>query len=227
MGPGGHERRPAGGHPAVLARGEPQPAVRQLRPAAAVAHERGDLRLRGQRHVHGHLLFAPAALQGAHVQRCAELDQLLGLERHHRRRRHHAPARPDHQQGVRGAGMAHRHRHRAHLGGIHGEPARHHHPAPREASLRRHLVLHRHGAHGRGAPHRQLVGDSRRAVQELLGLRRRAGCAGAVVVRPQRRRVLPHHALPGPDVLLPAQGRQPPGVQLPALDHPFLGARSA
>ena len=42
-----------------------------------------------------------------------ELVQLLGLERHHRRRRHHAAARPHHQQGIRGTGMADRHRHRA------------------------------------------------------------------------------------------------------------------
>jgi cbb3-type cytochrome oxidase subunit 1 len=50
------------------------------------------------------------------------------------------------------------------------------------------------------------------AVQELLDLRRRAGRAGAVVVRPQRRRVLPHHAVPRADVLLPAQGGQPSGL---------------
>ena len=43
-------------------------------------------------------------------------------------------------------------------------------------------------------------------VQELLDLRRRAGRVHAVVVRPQRRRVLPDDAVPRPHVLLPAQG---------------------
>ena len=40
--------------------------------------------------------------------------------------------------------------------------------------------------------------------QELLALLRRAGCDGAVVVRPQRRRLLPHRRLPRHAVLLPA-----------------------
>ena len=105
------------------------------------------------------------------------------------------------------------------------EPARHHPQAAREAHVCGHLVLHRHGAHGGGAAHRQLAWKCpASAVQELLDLCRRAGRAGAMVVRPQRRRVLPHHAVPRPDVLLPAQGGEPPGVFLPALDHSFLGA---
>jgi hypothetical protein len=45
---------------------------------------------------------------------------------------------------------------------------------------------------------------------------------GAVVVRAQRGRLLPHHTLLGAHVLLPAQGREPSGVQLQALDHPLL-----
>ncbi len=44
------------------------------------------------------------------------------------------------------------------------------------------------------------------ACQELLGLRRRAGRAGAVVVRAQRGRLLPDHADPRHHVLLPAEG---------------------
>ena len=50
--------------------------------------------------------------------------------------------------------------------------------------------------HRRGAAHHQLAGSPGQRVQELLDLCRRAGCAGAMVVRAQRRRVLPHHALP-------------------------------
>ena len=61
-------------------------------------------------------------------------------------------------------------------------------------------------------------------VQELLDLCRRAGCAGAMVVRAQRRRVLPHHAVPGPDVLFPAESGESAGVLLSPLDHSFLGA---
>ena len=59
--------------------------------------------------------------------------------------------------------------------------------------------------------------DPGRAVQELLDLRRRAGRLHAVVVRPQRRGVLPDHAVPGADVLLPAQGGGAAGLQLPAV----------
>ena len=104
------------------------------------------------------------------------------------------------------------------------QPVRHHPQAPRAAHVCGDLVLHRHGAHGGGAAHRQLDGGAGRAVQELLDVCRRAGRAGAVVVRAQRGGVLPDHALPGPDVLLPAQGGQPAGVLLPAFDHSLLGA---
>jgi hypothetical protein len=51
---------------------------------------------------------------------------------------------------------------------------------------------------------------SRSHDQVLLGLRRRAGRDGAVVVRPQRGGLLPDRRLPGDDVLLRAQaGRRP------------------
>ena len=107
---------------------------------------------------------------------------------------------------------------------VHREPVRHDPQTAREAHVCGDLVLHRHGAHGGGAAHRQLDGNARLAVQELLDVCRRAGRAGAMVVRAQRRGVLPHHALPRPDVLLPAEGGESPGVFLPALDHSFLGA---
>ncbi len=119
--------------------------------------------------------------------------------------------------------MADRRRHRRRVGGVHHQPDGHDHQAPRAPHVRGHLVLHRHRADGGDAAHRELAGLPRLVPQELLDLRRRAGCTGSVVVRPQRRRLLPHHALPRADVLLPAQGRQPPRVFLPPLHHPFLG----
>jgi cytochrome c oxidase cbb3-type subunit 1 len=67
--------------------------------------------------------------------------------------------------------------------------------------------------HGRGpAAHRQQRGHARRLDEELLRLRRRAGRHGAVVVRPQRRGLLPDRRLPGHDVLLHPQAGRPSGV---------------
>ncbi len=63
------------------------------------------------------------------------------------------------------------------------------------------------------------------AAEELLDLRRRAGRAGAVVVRPQRGRLLPHHADSGDHVLLPPQGGRDAGLLVPALAGALLVAR--
>ena len=66
------------------------------------------------------------------------------------------------------------------------------------------LSVHRH--HRDAAYRQQSVGAGvglRR--QELLAVRRRAGRADPVVVRPQRGRLLPHRRLPGHDVLFRAQ----------------------
>ena len=60
--------------------------------------------------------------------------------------------------------------------------------------------------------------------QELFGLLRRAGCADPVVVRPQRRRLLPHRRLPRHDVLLHPEAGEPAGLFLPPVDHPLLVA---
>ncbi len=102
------------------------------------------------------------------------------------------------------------------LGGVRHQPLRHHRQAPRAPHLRRHLVLHRDGHHRRHPAHLQQPGRSRRDLEELLAVRRRAGRFHAVVVRPQRRRVLPDHAVSGVDVLLPAQGGESAGLLLPA-----------
>ena len=134
------------------------------------------------------------------------------------------PLGHDDEQGIRGTRMADRYRDHGGVGRVHDQSARHDSQAPREAHVCGDLVLHRHRAHGRGAAHRQFDGDSGRLVQELLDVCRRAGRARAMVVRPQRRRVLPHDAVPRHDVLFPAESGESPGVFVSAFDHPFLGA---
>ena len=60
--------------------------------------------------------------------------------------------------------------------------------------------------------------------QELFGLRRCSGRADPVVVRPQRRRILPDGRFSRHDVLLHPQTGQPAGILLQAVDHSLLGA---
>jgi cytochrome c oxidase cbb3-type subunit I/II len=73
------------------------------RDLAAAAHQRGDLRLRGQRHFHGRVLLLQRLCKGPDVQRPAELDPLLGLAAHHRQAALTLPLRLHHQQGIRRA----------------------------------------------------------------------------------------------------------------------------
>ena len=225
MGPGRHGGRPADRAPARPARPQLPDVVAVLRPAAPAAHQRGHLRLRRQRDLRGRLLLHAAAPQGAHVERRAEPAALLGVAGHHRRRGHHAAARLQPVEGVRGARVAHRHRHRGHLGRLRRQLLRHARPAARAAPLRRALVLHRDDRDHRGAPHLQQPRGRGGADQELLDLRGRAGRLHAVVVRPQRGRLLPDHAVPRHDVLLPAQGGGAAGVLLPAVDPALLDPR--
>jgi hypothetical protein len=83
---------------------------------------------------------------------------------------------------------------------------RHAEGAPRAPHLCGDLVLHRnHHCDRRPAYLQQPVGH-RRPSEELLGLRRSTGRLHAVVVWPQRGGILPDLALPGLDVLLPAEG---------------------
>ena len=167
-----------------------------VRTTAAAPHQCRDLRVRGQRHLRGRLLLESAPAQSAHVQRRAIEVPLLGLAGHHRLRGAHAPDRYHSSEGVRGARVAHRHRHRRGVGRFRGQLLRDDRQAPRAPHLRRDLVLHRDDHHGRHPPHLQQPGDSCWVVQELLALCRRTGRVHAVVVRPQRRRVLPDHAVP-------------------------------
>ncbi len=98
--------------------------------------------------------------------------------------------------------------------------ARRNEPQP----LRRDLVLHRDDRDGRDALHRQPPVDPDQLHPQLSGLRRGAGRPGAVVVRPQRRGLLPHHADPRHHVLLRAEGGGAAGVFLPAVGGPLLVA---
>ncbi len=59
--------------------------------------------------------------------------------------------------------------------------------------------------------------------QELFAVLRRAGRDDAMVVRPQRRRLLPDRRLPRHDVLLHAQARGAADLLLPAVHHQLLG----
>ena len=96
--------------------------------------------------------------------------------------------------------------------------------AENPAHLRRQLVLRRLHPDGRGAAPRQQRGGAGDVLEVLLGVRGRAGRDGAVVVRPQRGRLLPHRRLPRHDVLLHPQAGQPAGVFVPPVGGALLGA---
>jgi cytochrome c oxidase cbb3-type subunit I/II len=77
--------------------------------------------------------------------------------------------------------------------------------------LRRAVVLHRDDRDGRDAAHRQQPRRAGRCA-EVYSVYAGAGCARPVVVRAQRRRLLPDDADPRDHVLLPAQGGGTAGV---------------
>ncbi len=91
------------------------------------------------------------------------------------------------------------------VGRVRRQLLRHHRQAARAAPVRRALVLHRQHRDGGHPAHLQQPVGAGRAAEELLDLRRRPGRLHAVVVRPQRRRLLPDDAVPRADVLLPAR----------------------
>jgi hypothetical protein len=153
-------------------------------------------------------------LQDADVQRRAEPDPLLGLAADHRGGGGHAAARHHAGQGVRRARVADRPRDRRGLGGFFASTSS---DDGQRASA---TCTSRSGSTSpRSSPSRSCTSSTTspcrrgwRADEELLGLRRRAGRVHAVVVRPQRGGVLPDHAVPRADVLLPAQGGGAAGV---------------
>ena len=112
----------------------------------------------------------------------------------------------------------------AHLGGLRRQLSLDACETKRAEPLRRALVLHLHHRHGGDALHRQPPLAAHLVRPFLSDLRRPAGRPRPVVVWPQRRRLLPDHADPRHHVLFPAEGRQPPGLFLPAVHHPLLVA---
>ncbi len=136
------------------------------------------------------------------------------------------PARRPHPwQGIRRTDLADQPHGRGDLGRLRAEFLPHSQGPPRTVALRRPLVLYRHDHHGGDALYRQPPPDPHEPCPQLPGLRRRAGRPRAVVVRAQRRRLLPHHAHPRDHVLLHAQGGEPARLFLPALHRPLLVAR--
>ena len=127
-------------------------------------------------------------------------------------------------QGIRRTRVADRHPDRRRLGGLRGRVLRHHRHPQGAPHLRGQLVLRRLHPRGGAAAHRQQRGDSGQPDQELLGLRRRAGRDGAVVVRPQRGRLLPDGGLPRDDVLLHPEAGRAAGLFVPPVDRALLGA---
>ena len=103
---------------------------------------------------------------------------------------------------------------------------RHDRQAQGAAHLRGELVLPQLHRHHRDAARHQQPGDAGVDLGLAVGhpVPRRAGRDGAVVVRPQRRRLLPDRRLPRDDVLLHPEAGRPPGLFLQALDHPLLVA---
>ncbi|MDT4806804.1 hypothetical protein FQZ97_396410 [compost metagenome] len=223
----GHRRHGHGRvhrRPARLAGAEPRPALDQLRPPAPAAHQPGDLRLRRQRAVRHQLLHGAAHLPGAALWGRACRLHLLGLAGAGGDPAGHPAPGPDHHQGIRRGGIHRRGVDGHHLGRLRRGVLRHHHQAQDQAHLCGQLVLRRlHRGH-RHAPRGRPPGHSGELVQVLLGLLRRHRCDGAVVVRPQRRGLFPHHRLPRDDVLLHPQAGRAPGVFLSPVHRALLGA---
>ena len=120
--------------------------------------------------------------------------------------------------------MADRHPHRGGLGGLRVRVHRHHRQAQDPPHLRGELVLRGLHPRRRHAAHRQQRGDPGEPVEVLLPLRRRPGRDGAVVVRAQRGRLLPHRRLPRNHVLLRAQAGGPSDLLLPPVRGALLVA---
>ena len=130
-------------------------AVLVVRPLEAVAHQRGDLRVRRQHALRWHLLLHATPGEGTACVGHLVVGPFLGLAADHRRSGRESPARLHDRQRVRGARMAARHFDRAHLGRLRGELLLDLGQASRKASVRRDMVLHRDDHHRRGAAHRQ------------------------------------------------------------------------
>ena len=218
-------RRRVGRRAARLARLHVRRRVVELRAAAAAAHQRGDLRLRRQRVARDQLPRRPAhqpRAAGRPVQPVVRADRLQPVLRG---RGDRLPDGRHPVEGIRRARVVRRLVAGGGLGDLPRALPAHARAAQGAAHLRRQLVLPRlHHRRGDAAHRQQPRGSAlARQRQELRGLVGRAGRDGAVVVRPQRRRLLPHRRLPRHDVLLPAQARGAADLFVPHVDRRLLG----
>ncbi len=207
-----------------MARIELRPAVDELRPPSPPAHQRGDLRLRWVRPLRHLVLRGATYLASPTDFRHAGGLHLLGLAGRDRGRRADPAAGFHHLQGIRRTGMAAGHPPGDRLDHLRDRVLRHHRQAQGQAHLCGQLVLRLVHPDHRDAAHRQPHVAAGELVQVLLDVLRRHRCHGPVVVRAQRRRLLPDHRLPRHDVLLRAQASRAPGLFLSAVHRPLLGA---
>ena len=143
---------------------------------------------------------------------------------HHRQRRADAAIRLHAGEGIRRTRMADRYRDRRGVGRVRGELLRDVGQTPRAPLVRGALVLYRVDRDRRRAAHLQQPVDPGWPAEELQHLCRRTGRVYAVVVRTQRRRLLPHDAVPRPDVLLHAESGGRAGVLVQTIDSALLVA---
>ena len=143
----------------------------------------------------------------------------------HRHRRHRLPPRRHAVEGVRRARVVCRPLADDRLGRLPPRLPGDDLEAQGAPHLRGELVLSRLHRHDRDAAYRQQPGDAGVVLrlEVVPDLRRRAGRARAVVVRPQRRRLFPHRRLPRHHVLLHPEAGRAADLFVPAIDHPLLG----
>ena len=101
--------------PARILEGQ-RPRVPLLRPSAPSPHQRRDIRFRRQHASSRAIYYSTQRLVKARMLGVPHAIPLLGMASHHRRRRADPSPGFHPGQGVRGARVAHRHRHRRHLG---------------------------------------------------------------------------------------------------------------
>ena len=220
-----HVPRRVGRGPARLARPHIRRGVGEFRPVAARPYQRGHLRFRREC-ADRHLLpcspahVARAAAGSVHpVVRTARLQSFL------RGRGGGLLHGSDPVEGVRGTRMVRRYLAGHRLGDLFRHLYPHAGAAEGTAHLRRQLVLH--GVHPgcRDPAHREQSCRPGvvRTCQELFGLLGRPGRDDAVVVRPQRGRLLPDRRVPRHDVLLPAEACRAADLFVQAFHHQLLG----
>ena len=211
---------------ARLVAGQLRHPVPDLRAPAPAAHQRGDLRVRRQHDLRRRLLLDAAPAQGAHGVRPAVAASTSGAGR-----RSSSPPRSRCRSASRTA------RSTPSSSGRSTSPSRSSgssfainffwtlaQAATRSTSTSRSGSTSRRSSRSRCCTSSTTSRSRSAPLKSYSIYARRAGRARAVVVRAQRRRVLPDHAVPRHHVLLPAQGGGAAGLLVPALDPPLLVA---